>query len=281
MAKINILLVAIILVLISMLITLIRTREPFKTSYLPVADNVVVPQRNVTDNIWERHTIEDSLPIDHPLEYPKAYYSELDNNAFLEALQQTFDDKKFIVNGAEWQPTKPVNSLDVPPAEVLVGYKMITNWLLDTINASSNFKLEGDPSAPFQMIHDYWNSWAKSNPPKDLYMYDIDIVLYREAKFNAKHINMKIIVDIQTNTVVGVAEISIKGTIIEDRFGLFPVTQSDKTDLENLNMPYDDDPLANYPPLIDETVVKAEITRRKTENAQAEKIKKIYEKSPP
>ncbi len=280
MPTISIILIAIVLVLVSMLITLLQKRDFFK-DYLPIADNEVIPQKNVSDNVWERHSIEDSIPIDFKLEYPKAYYSELDNTAFLDALNKTFDGKKFMINGYEWYPEKVVNSMNVPPPEVLSGYKIITKWLLDTINASSNFRLEGDDPSPFQMIHDYWNTWSQSMPPKDYYKYNIDIVLYREAKFHAKHINLSVIIDIKTKNVIGVTDISIKGTIIEDRFGLFPVVQSDKTDLENLNLPFDTDPLANYPPLIDDTVVRAELKRRDTQNARAEKIKRLYEKSPP
>ena len=277
---INVLLVAIVLVLLSMLITVARKREGFN-GYLPLASNEVVPQRNPSENVWDRHPIEDSLPVDFKLEYPKAYYSELDNAAFLDALNATFYDKMFMINGTEWQPDKPANSANVPPSDVVAGYRAATRWLLDTINSSSNFRLEGDAPAPFQMIHDYWNSWARGNPPNSNVMYNLDIILYREAKFQAKHINLRAILDPKTNNIIGVSDISIKGTIIEDRFGLFPVVQSDRTDLENLNMPFDDDPLASYPPLIDENVVRAELENRETQNARAEKIKKLYEKSPP
>lgn len=265
--------VAVFLILVSTLI-MISKREMF--SSLPVADNEVVPQKNETGDVWNRHPIQDSMPVDLVTQYPNAYYNELDNRAFLDAMNATFQPNRFLMNGAEWTNPITVDRVHIPPPDLVNWYTGIVPWIKARANRSSAFRMPGDDPAPFQIIHDHWNSWKRNVMMTNRYMYDLDVIMYREAKNHAKHLNLKVVMD--GSVIVGVADISIKGTVIEDRFGLFPVVQSDKTDLDNQQMPFDANPLVAYPTLISEQDVAAEISKREAENLRVQKINAVFEK---
>lgn len=158
-------------------------------------------------------------------------------------------------------------------------YNLIIPWLLDTIQKSLYFKLPGDEPAPFQIIHDHWNSWATSGKVQGRVRYDLEIILYREAKYHGKHVGLKVVME--DKKVIGVMDMKIIGIVYEDHFGLFPVSHTDKTDLNNQSMPFDDDPLAGYPPIIDESIIQAEVAKREKEKAIMEKIDKLYKLEPP
>ena len=268
-------LVAIILVLVGILF-LVRRREPF---VLPVASNEVVPQRNPNDAVWNRHVIQDSQPVEYSVEYPNAYYNELGNEQFLDALNNAFAGLIVMPNGAEWSPDIPVDRNHVPPAPISDSYALIVPWFLDIIQKAPYFKMPGDEPAPFQVVHDHWKSWASSTLIQGRTRYDIEVILYREAKYHGKHVSLQVVMDGQK--VIGVMNMKILGIVFEDHFGLFPVVHSDKTDLENLNVPFDDDPLAGYPPIIDETIISAEVAKREKQKAISEKIEKLYKLEPP
>jgi hypothetical protein len=107
----------------------------------------------------------------------------------------------------------------------------------------------------------------------------MEIILYREAKYHGKHVRLQVVMD--GPKVIGVMSMNILGIVFEDQFGLFPVVHSDKTDLENLNVPFDSNPLAGYPPIIDETVIPEEVAKREKQKAMMEKIEKLYKLEPP
>lgn len=270
-----ILIIAIILVLVGILF-MVRRKELFG---LPVASNEVISQRNLGNAVWDRHTIQDSLPVEYNVEYPTAYYNELKNEQFMEALNKAFAGFVVMPNGAEWSTAVPVDTSHVPPQPILDGYSMIVPWFLEVINKAPYFNLPGDAAAPFQIVHDYWNSWASSTLVPGRTRYDMEIILYREAKYHGKHVSLQVVMDDQK--VTGVMNMKILGIVFEDHFGLFPVVHSDETDLANLNVPFDSDPLAGYPPIIDETVIPAEVAKREKQKAIMEKIEKLYKLEPP
>lgn len=269
------LIVAVILILVSALMMISR-REMFSDQ--PVADNEVIPQKNETDDVWNRHSIQDSIPVDLVVQYPNVYYSELDNKSFVDAMNATFQPNRLFMNGAEWTNPIIVDKGHIPPADLVSSYSLIVPWIKDRLNKSTAFNLPGDDPAPFQIIHDHWNTWRKNVMMTNRYLYDLDVIIYREAKNHAKHMNIQIVMD--GNKVVGVSELSLKGTIIEDRFGLFPVVKADKTDLDNQQMPFDANPLASYPPLINEYDVASEIARREADNLHVQKLKAMLERQP-
>lgn len=248
-----------------------------------VANNEVIPQKNETDAVWDRHAIDDSMPLDYVIKYPNTYYNELDNKAFMDGLYKTFQPNPLWMNGSEWTPQIPVNRQHIPPKMLTEQYGTILPWIEERLNANAkdNFQIPGDSSAPFQIIHDRWNSWSKNILTPNSFMYNVDLVIYREAKYHAKHVRFAIIGDKQG--ILGVAEIKMLGIIFEDKFGLFPVIQSDMTDLElSKTAPFDSDVwFATYPPLIDENTIASEVLRREEQTTLNEKITKILAKSPP
>lgn len=246
-----------------------------------VADNEVVLQYNASNDVWNHHPIEDSLPLDYDIKYPTAYYNELNNTQFLEALNKTFQPNQLLLNGEDWTAEIVVDKQHIPPKEVQDGYKKLIPWIQDMLNVKGRpfFKLVGDETAPFQVIHNHWNSWSKFLYMPNKFLYNIDVLLYREAKYHAKHVRFQII--LQDQKLIHIASIKIIGIVLEDKFGLFPVIQSDKTDLEQPQMDFNPNPLVNYAPLIREKEIQEEIHRRKIQQERYNKIMKIFEKQPP
>jgi len=271
----NIPLLTVLLLLLVSILLMVRNREYFA---IPIADNEVLAQKNPTDNIWDRQEIQDSLPIDYIVQYPNTYYYELSNEEFLNALTHTFIRSMIQMNGAEWTIETPVDRSHIPPKDISSGYNLIVPWLEEKINSSGNFNIPGDKTAPFQIIHDYWKSWSSSIFIPNRFLYTVDVLIFREAKNHAKHTSFKIVVE--NEKIKGIIEMGIVGIVFEDKFGLFPVSHSDKTDLENLYQPYDANPLASNPStLIDDNVVNIEIDKRERDNKRVEKINKYLQQT--
>lgn len=274
--RINGLVILSFLVLVSLLL---MQRERRLEAFV-VASNEVVPQKNYTDAIWDRHPIEDSLPLDYVVKYPNAYYNELDNTAFMNGLISTFRPNPLMFNGSEWTKEITVDRENIPPIILSEQYKRIITWIQERLNSVSKtfFSIAGDEPAPFQIIHDHWKTWSKNLLMTNRFMYNIDIVVYREGKYHAKHIQMVVVTD--KDSILGVVDIKIVGIIFEDKFGLFPVVQSDTTDLKLSNaLPFDPDRLDSYPMIIDDSLVSQEVKRRQEQNSRNEKVKKILEQS--
>lgn len=264
---------AIVLILVSILLRM-RNRETF---LIPLANNQVIPQTNPSDQVWDRHDIQDSYDMDDPMQYPNAYYNELPNREFQDALQKTFREEMILPNGAQWTPEILVDKDHIPPEPVIAGYKLLVPWVEKRLRASPHFRMPGDGSdpAPFQIIHDHWNAWSKSTLHPNRYMYHVEMLVFREAKYHAKHVSLRMVTE--GTTVLGILEIRIMGIVFEDHFGLFPVTHSDKMDLEQPQLPVPMDPLVSYPSLMDDATIQAELDRRAKDLARVEKIKKLYE----
>lgn len=270
----SVLLAAIVLVLASILFTVIRM-ERFD---MVVAQNEVVPQRNPSNEVWERHPIRDSFPFDYKVEYPTIYYNELTNKEFQDALVLTFSGQMVLLNGAEWVPDMPVDRNNIPPPEAVDAYKRIVPWFLESMQRSPYFAIPGDDPAPFQVVHDHWVSWSRSLFTQGRLRHNLEVLVYREAKYHGKHISLQVVTE--GSRVVGVMNVRVVGMVPEDKFGLFPVVPSDRTDLENSNMPFSSDPLAEWPPLIDEDLVQEEVSRRRAYQEHLEKINKLYKLEP-
>lgn len=276
--RINSLVIVSLLVLISVL--LMQNNRRLET-YV-VASNDVISQRNDTDDVWNRHEIQDSLPLDYVIKYPNAYYNELDNNTFTKGLIHVFEPNSLLLNGSEWTKQIEVNKEHIPPKLLQMQYKKIISWILNRLNTNAkvNFNIPGDDPMPFQIIHDYWKSWSKNILIPNRFLYNIEVVIYRESKYHAKHVRFIVITD--KDNIIGVVETKILGIIFEDKFGLFPIVQSDMMDLTNeKTMPYDENILASYPPILDNETIEKEVKRREEQNALNKKTATIFEKSPP
>lgn len=281
-SAIQALLIAIILVLAYLLFVYTRIREQFATGRVPLPDNTVIPQTNYTDSVLDRHMIENSVNIDYAVQNKNVYYYELGNEEFLVALNKTFQPNKLLLDGSQWSAANQINRTSIPSQEVIAQYKRVVPWIENTLNSPATtpyFAIPGDKPSPFQVVHDYWNTWSTSLFVKDRILIDLDVLVYREAKYHAKHINFKVVIEPDPSKNIIVTDVSIRGIVFEDHFGLFPVVHSDQTDLNNLYMPFNDDPLANYPTLIDEEFTRKEVERRDKQKSRMEKINKLYKQS--
>ena len=186
---------------------------------------------------WEHHQVHALLPMDLPVKYPKAYYYELDNETFQKALKKSFHLAALSpISMESWQ------FVTTTDADVLAAYSTAKNYLSQVLVEKANlFQLPDGSSPNLQIIHDVMVSIYKykyemdsTNETVDVkYLINMDVILYRESKYQAKSVRCVCIVTKVPNTntwKVEVVDMRVTGVISEGDFGLFPVVGFDELD---------------------------------------------------
>ena len=141
----------------------------------------VIPDKGVIDD-----TVIDSLPITNEVssKYKNNYYYEYDNVEYERLLNDIFS-----------RPSNNINKIK--------SYNAFLNYITDTLNNSYEFK-------NIQIVQD-----------RQLDNNNIEVLLYRENKFEGKHVVFTI-QNISANEW-NITLIKIVGSVSEDKIGLFPV----------------------------------------------------------
>jgi hypothetical protein len=226
-------------------------REPFATAESPhgvgVGESEITGYNDTIDitnksvEPWEHHQVHALLPMDLPVKYPKAYYYELDNQTFQNALNKSF----------HLAALSPMSSMATPGQEnwqrvtttdtdILVAYSTAKNYLSQVlVDKAKLFQLPDGSSPNLQIIHDVMVSIYKykykttSTGEGEKYLINMDVILYRESKYQAKSVRCVCIVTRLPNTntwKVKVVDMHVTGVISEGDFGLFPVVGFDELD---------------------------------------------------
>lgn len=167
------------------------------------ASNAAFESVNAGDKPWQRHPVYDSIPLDVTPKYANAYYYELDNAAYEKALRQTFAIagsacaarlRTMLGTAArseEWTSIDPEQSSMLPVYDGIV-----VPTIQEKIRTSPFFVLPGDgrTPAPIQVVHDRWTACYRHKTEPNTWRFDLELVLYREAKFQAKHVELVCIV---------------------------------------------------------------------------------------
>lgn len=167
---------------------------------------------------WEHHPLQDSLPLDLKVQYPKAYYNEANNDEYEQRLREQFvvpcNKVQLAANTSTWMDY----NLTGAPAEQLVPlYESVISYVQTQVR-----KMDIN-QRPVQVVHDRWLACRKGFQ-KDLYLFSIELLLYRPFKYHGKHVRMDVMVE--TNKIY-VVSLSIIGEIFEDKIALFPVIAFD------------------------------------------------------
>ena len=164
----------------------------------------------------ERHE-RFSLIHDPPIKcaYSKAYYYELDNLAFENALRTVFGTTG--TTGTKGSITTPLSKKEI---------ESIRLFLLGKMNArlEKEFALPGDIVTPFQIVDEAVVEVRSLGGLGLERQVVFDVITYRLSKYHGKHIRFEI-------SIMGSAHIvrsaRVIGIIPEEEIAMFPISASD------------------------------------------------------
>lgn len=174
----------------------------------------------------ERFSV-DSLPIDLPSKYPRAFYTEMDNGRYEKALQSTFATQKTCE--ALDVALKQDDWISIPDTQPMaIGHVMeakVLPELEQRLQASPYFQ---DVEGKIQIAYEKVVRLFRHKELKERYLAIIELVLYREGKYHGKHVEIgMVITDNKGSWEFEVASARVLGILFEDRFAMFPVEAKD------------------------------------------------------
>jgi len=205
----------------------VKHRVEFFEDHYP-GYNSTLQYSNAGEKLYERHPVYSTIQEDLKLKYKKAYNYELENEAYQKALVDTFQIKKSCINDKDWSIVEPV-SLTVNPL-VEEAYRFTVEYIEGKVKTSDAFQLPDRVSIqlnPIQVVHDRLISYQlhKKIPS---FILNLEVVLYREAKYHAKAIGMTVKAEkTKGGWSVQVLDAWINGVVFEDQLALFPVVGND------------------------------------------------------
>uniref|UniRef100_A0A6C0KSX8 Uncharacterized protein n=1 Tax=viral metagenome TaxID=1070528 RepID=A0A6C0KSX8_9ZZZZ len=223
-------------------------RETFSV----VGYNDTITYVNVNDDATGRAHIQDSIMINDDVKYKKAFYYEYDNKTYEKKLKQIFiKDNNPCFNENDWYTygntpaNAPGNTGDAALLEkqpdILLAYDNCINEFKNELNNTTDMTgtaimlLPDKNKVPIQVVHDVLLRYRKNKKPqlKHTYSFDIELILYRQSKYQGKHIGTRVIYDNDKNSL-NVANIAILGVVSEDSIGMFPVVANNPFDIQQL-----------------------------------------------
>lgn len=262
-----------------------------------LASNDDIAYSNPTDSEpWQHHSMSaiSSLatnPVVDP-QFQNAYYFELGNKEYekgmklaltvpCELLADAIIDSNWMTpsnpqlvsqqqqvrtGSAETSDMKrDIQSVDVP-RDIIDAYGACLTYMYKKLNTAPSLKLPGDnPKKPstIQIVHDVLNWYKQHADNTDFYLIDMNVLLYRENKFQGKDVHFVCTCkkkqdttlygantpDTITDTfwVVNVVSVEIVGVVAEDQVALFPTMfnnpyESSQLEIKNdLSMTSSDD----------------------------------------
>jgi hypothetical protein len=200
------------------------------------AYNTRMTYRNTGALPWERHNIYSSLPVDIKVKYKNAYFYEYGNDEYTLKLREIFNNKceKLIMvvegtNWTKWYNPKNNNKPDI----LLTYYNNIYNFIYNSINKSDILNLpNNDPPLKIQIVHDILKRYKQNIDDPSYYLFDIELVLYREGKIQGKHFKFIVLSD---NKSINVVVIKLIGVVSEDNISMHPVLPNDQYNDMNSN----------------------------------------------
>lgn len=189
--------------------------------------NTRILYTNAGDLPWNRHSISSSIPFDIKVkdEAANAYYYEYDNKTYNEKLKLAFksncEELIIATDGTRW--SKWVNPKNIEDPEeinkILDYYNKIFAFIANTLN-SKDLELPGnDERKEIQIVHDILLNCRYNLDDKAYYMFNIDMILYREAKLQGKHVKF---VAVTNGVKINIILSRIIGVVSEDNIALHP-----------------------------------------------------------
>ena len=201
---------------------------------------------------WNRRPISTSVDNDPVVKYKKAYYNELDNSAYVAALQGLFQlsceiqrDAEASIAGWKTGPVPPEGAAGVYVTEAYnATIAHISERVLSETGARALALPDSSDRAKVQLVYDMLAEYGvgpvdeaavgAGGPPA--LRLTVECVFYRFGKFHGKHVQF--IVQAKPE-LVGASEaavprwrvlvlgVRILGVVAADQIGLYPVEASD------------------------------------------------------
>lgn len=231
---------------------------------------------------WLRHSINGSVAVDPHVTFDRAYYYELDNARYTDGLRKALTVSCSLiadaVNQSNWGESVSYRDRDIeggafalpltiPKADtssnnvsdtdtdkyVLSAYAACIDYISRKLNTSDALALPGDARPqPIQIVHDILSSYKVHRTENSMYLLVIELLLYRENKYHAKHVKVTCVANqpnhyfgSDSEWVVNVVAVTILGVVPEDQIALFPVIASNPRDVEQLLVANDVDAMGS------------------------------------
>jgi len=215
-----------------------------------IASNDDLMYANNGNKPWEHHDVQRSIPDDPKVKFKNAYYYEFDNNTYLKNLKialvvpcELLADAVLTSNwSTQLDPSIQEKTTDI--SDISNAYNNCLNYITHKINTAESMILPSDVQltvrTKIQLVHDIFKSYKIHKDSKSMYLINMQLILYRHAKYNGKHIDVTCTAKKKNNTwIVHVVAIRILGIVAEEDIGLYPVLPSNPFSVEQL--PVQDD----------------------------------------
>ena len=173
-----------------------RVISKYVYPYVPENGDILLVNPNTKP--WDRHPIN-SIPRNLKPKYDNVFYYELDNDLYMNSFYETFRipcctiPDKYIDDSSNWTSILEANqSSDITEA----GYNAFIKYMQDSLNTSEYFILKEDPkyTKKIQVVHDIFVNYKKHSIESYTILLHCEVLLYRENKYNGKHIAIRVVV---------------------------------------------------------------------------------------
>ena len=166
-----------------------------KYVYPYVPENGYIPLKNKDDKPWNRHPIN-SIKRDLKPKYDNVYYYELENDIYMNAFYDTFKPKDCLISKYDNLNWSDIIEANTATPAIEIAYNQLIQYIQNTLNTTTNFVLKEDPKyvKKIQVVHDIFKNYRNHNTESYTFLFHIEILLYRENKYNGKHIGLRCIV---------------------------------------------------------------------------------------
>jgi hypothetical protein len=204
---------------------------------------------------WEHHDVQRSIPDDPKVKYTNAYYYEFDNKTYLQNLKialivpcDLLADAVLTSNWSdEIDPSIENNATNAANAtnEITDAYNNCMKYIDTQINTNESMVLPSDIQltvrTKIQLVHDIFKSYKVHKTSKSMYLINMQLILYRQSKYNGKHIDVTCTAKKKDGNIwiIHVVAVRILGIVAEEDIGLYPVVPLNPYSVEQL--PIQDD----------------------------------------
>lgn len=180
-----------------------------------------------------------SLPIDLKTKYPDAFYDEVNNSTFETDVLQAIVVPVEQVLGTPWAPQDWMEDSE-PMGFAVVFQEVVVAGLENDIRGTKVGKTWPEP---FQVTFSRRIRTTRHATKPGVYCVEFEAVVYRESKYQGKHIEAVAIVfqDWMGKHHSAIVSAAVLGIVFEDQIALIPVEWSDSQ--AESAMPFDPNPL--------------------------------------
>jgi hypothetical protein len=194
--------------------------------------NTRISYYNIGEEPWNRHTITSSVPYDINVrdDAQNAFYYEFNNETYHKKLKELFksncEELIIATEGNKWSKwMHPKTKSNKEKTKLMNYYEMILSIVYDTLNSGTIMNLPGDnPQKQIQIVHDFMKRYRQNLSNKEFYLFDIEMILYREGKLQGKHVKLYVV---SNGIRVNIIALKIIGVVCEDNIILYPYVGND------------------------------------------------------